>query len=1017
VDSGYILRVIKPTRSKVLRRTPDRANIGDSAEAVLEGDILDLLASPVAGGKMPLGAGFLPQTMAALGVAASAAYLALGEPARASGRPARAGGPRSGSETKNLAFAWTGGEFELSWRRPARRGEALVGRARLREMQRYTLRVDVETASAASGDVIMTGEIKFLAVRGGRALPLAEELLSFDHARLRLPFPDSLARAARRIARVALSPRRTVRILRTMVSKRAAQPAPQAESIEGDSPRLLLPMESLSMAVGDRVRLSVGVHNPGSARLNLTLDAREPFGFGVLAAPLLPMPFDLASGESSEVPWEITAQRPSEVNLGRPWQLEFILRSGQQECCRVCLPVEVADPEPGCIYYILTNDCETFDGGERTGDYRDNPQWLAMGNRNNFMDPQEYRVQMVEKPEALNLIAEKHGAAWTHFWCTSQRAAAEWAAGQSASGQWQEIIALLDDSIRRGCLRHEYAPHIHFGYEPDSGLPPQPRLLYDQETDGLIPNEFWDPKTNPQHHYHGWDGGRKGISYVKALGTFSEPDSKAGSLFRGCCHVDRLQRGRRQALCARTGAADFGLAPEDQRISTLAYLRNGLLANSDAGYYESVRQYPRGRQAYYCCADDLDREAADLSEAALVEFKVPDVRLESAHLDKLNTWFEKRWQALLARQSAGGGCASGAKAGGLASDSSIAPGVHAIMVHCHAMLMKGGSGRMEDTEGGDFSKLDRHLEYVTTRHPEVRFATMSEVALEFLDYYAPTLIALVDPRTEQVEQEGRMVRFRIRLLGRTIPVSPQQRHLVTVRPPAWMLTEQIDRAFVLRDGQEIAGLPGLQSPRADVPFEVDRRDALYELVLHLRDPISTPSEEGSWPADSQFASFQRPDIAASGQQEVLQIPCPRIVQVSRAHAEPTVGDSASILLPAGLLGLLLNPAAGGEDLLGRGLHPLGTFPIAIAACAAAAASGDPEPFSPSAWEVEHVRGRWRRPIKQDSALLGRAKLIEVQPSRVAAAFETFDEATGQCVMSGAVRLRKRADTGTEERSR
>lgn len=990
MDSGYILRVIKPTRSKVLRRTPDRASIGDSAEAVLEGDILDLLASPVAGGRMPLGAGFLPQTMAALGVAASAAYLALGE-----------------SETKNPAFAWTGGEFELSWTRPARRGEALVGRARLREMQRYTLRVDVETASAASGDIIMTGDIRFLAVRGGRALPLAEELLSFDHARLRLPFPDSLARAARRIARVALSPRRTARILRTMVSKRAAQPArPQAESIEGDSPRLVLPMESLSMAVGDRVRLSVGVHNPGSARLNLSLDAREPFGFGVLAAPLLPMPFDLASGESSEVPCEIIAQRPSEVNLGRPWQLEFILRSGQQECSRASLSVEVADPEPGCIYYILTNDCETFDGGERTGDYRDNPQWFAMGNRNNFMDPQEYRVQMVEKPEALNLIAEKHGAAWTHFWCTSQRAAAEWAAGQSATGQWQEIIALLDDSIRRGCLRHEYAPHIHFGYEPHSALPPQPRLLYDQETDGLIPNEFWDPKTNPQHHYHGWDGGRKGISYVKALGTFSEPDSKAGSLFKACCYVDRLQRGRRQALCARTGAADFGLAPEDQRISTLAYLRNGLLANSDAGYYEGVRQYPRGRQAYYCCADDLDREVADLSEAALVEFKVPDVRIESAHLDKLNTWFDKRWQALLARQ----------KAGGLAPDGSIAPGVHAIMMHCHAMLMKGGSSRMEDTEGGDFSKLERHLEYVTTRHPEVRFATMSEVALEFLDYRAPTLIAVLDPRTERVEQEGRMVRFRIRLLGRTIPVSPQQRHLVSVRPPAWMLTEQIDRAFVLRDGQEIAGLPGLQSPRADVPFEVDRRDALYELVLHLRDPISTPSEEEARPADSQFASFQRTDIPAPGQQEVLQIPCPRIAQVSRAHAEPTVGDSASVLLPAGLLRLLLNPAAGSEDLLGRGLHPLGTFPVAVAACAAAAASGDPEPFSPSAWEVEDVRGRWRKPIKQDSALLGRAKLTEVQQSRVAAAFETFDEATGQCVMSGAVRLRKRADAGAPGRA-
>jgi len=982
VDDGCILRVVKPTTTRAHRHRAGRATIGDSAEAVLEGDILDLLASPVAGGRMPLGAGFLPETMAPLAVAFCAACLAVGE-----------------SETKNPALAWTGGELEVSWSRPARRSEALVGRARLREMRRYTLDVDLETASAASGDVIMTGEFRFLAVRGGRALPLTEELLSFDHARVKLPFPDSWARAARRIARVALSPRRALRILRSMASKRAAPPTPpKAESIEGDSPRLILPMESLSLTVGDRLTLTIGVQNPGPARLNLSVDAREPFGFGVLAAPLLPMTFDVAGGEQRQVPWEITAQRPSEANLGRPWRLEFVLRSGQEECSRACLSVEVADPEPGRIYYILTNDCETFDGGERTGDYRDNPQWLAMGNRNNFMDPQEYRVQMVEKPDALNLIAEKHGAVWTHFWCTSQRAAAEWAAGRSATGRWQEIVALLDDSVRRGCLRHEYAPHIHFGYEPDSALPPQPRLLYDQATDGLVPNDYWRPDANPNHHYHGWDGGRKGISYVKALGTFSEPDTKAGSLFKACCCLDRLQRGRRQALCARTGAADFGLAAEDQRTSTLAYLRNGLLANSDAGYYERARQYPRGRQAYFCRADDIEREVADLSGAALVEFKVPDVRLESAHLDRLNTWFEKMWQALLARHAAGG----------LAPGGGAAPGVHAIMVHCHAMLMKGGSGRMEDTTGGDFARLDSHLEYVTTRHPEVRFATMSEVALEFLDYYAPRLIAVVDPRTERVEEEGKVVRFRIRLLGRAIPVSPQRRHLVPVRPPAWLLAEQVERACVLRDGQEIASFPGLQSPGADVPFEVDSRGALYELALRLRRPVPTTGEQDAWPADSEFAPFQQADLRWPSREEILQIPCPRVVRVSRAGAEPTVGDSASVLLPAGLLRLLLNPAAGSKGPLGRGLHPLGTVPLAVGGCAAAAASGEPEPFSPGCWEVEHVRGRWRKPIKQDSALLGTATLMEVRQDRVTAAFETFDEAAGQCVMSGTVRLRKRA---------
>ena len=50
-----------------------------------------------------------------------------------------------------------------------------------------------------------------------------------------------------------------------------------------------------------------------------------------------------------------------------------------------------------------------------------------LGNANGFMDPEEYRIQMIDKPRALNRIAERHGARWTHFWTTTQLAAARWA--------------------------------------------------------------------------------------------------------------------------------------------------------------------------------------------------------------------------------------------------------------------------------------------------------------------------------------------------------------------------------------------------------------------------------------------------------------------------------------------------------------------------------------------------------------------------------------------------------------
>jgi len=188
VSTDYLLRILKPTTTRISRHRPGRATMGDSAEALVEPGLLDLLASPVAGASMPLGAGLLPETMTALSIAATAAYLALGDQEREY-RPAD----------------WAGGELDLTWARPARRGETLIGRARLREMRRFTLHVDVETASADAGDVIMTGEIQFVAVRRGRALRLRDSLLAFEQPALEAVRDRCLARPARRAARALRS--------------------------------------------------------------------------------------------------------------------------------------------------------------------------------------------------------------------------------------------------------------------------------------------------------------------------------------------------------------------------------------------------------------------------------------------------------------------------------------------------------------------------------------------------------------------------------------------------------------------------------------------------------------------------------------------------------------------------------------------------------------------------------------------------------------------------------------------
>ena len=156
------------------------------------------------------------------------------------------------------------------------------------------------------------------------------------------------------------------------------------------------------------------------------------------------------------------------------------------------------------------------------------------------MDPEDDRLQMIEKPHRMNEVAEKYGARWTHFFTATQRFAAAWAAEQSSSGAWPRLIADLDESVRRGAVRHEYAPHIHFDYEPGSQLPPQPRLVYNPATDGILPNDYYDHITNPEHRHHDWDGAARGGPGVKALGDLRTLDSKTGSLYRSLRYLARL---------------------------------------------------------------------------------------------------------------------------------------------------------------------------------------------------------------------------------------------------------------------------------------------------------------------------------------------------------------------------------------------------------------------------------------------------------------------------------------------
>lgn len=545
------------------------------------------------------------------------------------------------------------------------------------------------------------------------------------------------------------------------------------------------------------------------------------------------------------------------------------------------------------VLYVLTEDCETFDGGERTGAYGDS---RILGNHNNWMDPEEYRIQMIEKPNALNRIAERYGARWTHYWTATQRFAAEWAAQRSTTGAWRALLKDLDRSVLVGSRQHEYAPHIHFDFEPDSVLPPEPRLLYDPATDGILPNEYYNPVHNPNHKYHGWDGGRKGIAYVRTLGTLTEPDSKTGSLRKSARHLSRLAFGGTYPITVRTGAADFGASPQDVAASTAALLANGFWADSDAGV--NATDGAPDRDVYFCQQEDIERKIDDPAGAGLVELRVPGITFDGSTLEELNDWFDQR----------------------IASCSG--PGVHIIVGMTHAMFMRGAPDPFRSVAGGDFETLDRHLRYVRTTYPAVEFATASEAVLAYLDYYAPVLRVIAGQPSE-TSHDGTVVTVPLQVLGQAIPVSPQAPVRVSVQVPHYFDPDLIKRVSVREKGVPVASAEP-PSDRARLPvidFSIRERWG-YELEVELAPQwhADLMDQLRTLEADAAPSAVLR---GGSGYDVIFQLRRPCCVFQEGDPSHPVVGDTQVWGFPNDVFRLVIHPVAGGAEPLGREFHPYG----------------------------------------------------------------------------------------------
>lgn len=821
---------------KIHRQNLGRVTVGDYGLCTLEPGTIQFFETVIAGTAVPLGADYLAPYMVPYGIAAAASYCVM-------------------DEHLEPGDALTGRQAELEWFNPAGLHDRIIGEATIVELDAGHARCHL-VARTAHGLPLMDGHTHLTVLRDGRPIP---------------------------------SP---------LVRRYGRAPDPDPPTIPGHQ-YLAWVQTPQPAELGHNALITIGLANPTDREVEIVLRLELPFGRGLSIESAPPAKITLTPGAFERVPVVLRADRPHEVNLGRPWPL-VVRATAADHTESHTAEIAVPDPRPGRIFYLLTEDCETFDGGPKTGDYG---PMAVLGNQNNVMDPEEYRLQMIDKPRRMNEIADRYGAKWTHFWCATQRFAVDWASAQSTTGSWPRLATDLDASIRQGAENHEYAPHIHFDYEPDSQLPPQPRLTYDEETDGILPNDYWDAETNPRHHWHDWDGAGRGISYIKNLGDLGELDSKAGSLWKSQRYLASLQINRRYPVIARTGGFDFGQAAEDQQISTAAYEANALPGNSDARAESGLP----ARGLYWCDPDDRTREIDSLAEARLAQLGVPrETTFSDAKAE--NTWFSNAIEA-----------ARGA-------------GVRAVHLMTHAMVMKGKPDPLRSLEGGSFDEFERHLDFVTNRYPEVEFATASEALVEYLDYYSPRLSAHVCPGVRAKSEDGAL-EYVIRLLGEGIRVDDANPATICVTAPPWFDATDVRELRILIEGTVAATATNFK-PTGRPSIEVELRTR---------------------PADLRLAVHVQADHPAARVDYFTEPPEPKrkpIFEVSVAQP-PRFNTN--------VLALLMNPIAGGDQPVGRRMHPVGAHPFATAFVAAFA--------DPAAGRLPRkIHLRWRTYCPEDIPL-------------------------------------------------
>lgn len=551
--------------------------------------------------------------------------------------------------------------------------------------------------------------------------------------------------------------------------------------------------QTFTSNVGDTAELKLlAVNQSKTALQNIEIKLIEPYGYGVATANPVQIIDDLQPGESKELVWQLSIRRADSVNLNKPWQVGFAVNGAKTS---EAVSISAVDNRPGKVFYVMTEDLEPIDSAGYPA---------AWGNKNGWLDADEYLVQMVYKAEALNNIAEQYGAKWTHYIAWPAVKAAEWAAGQSSTGKWQQTVAAIKQSvISQSQKGHEYGIHLHSDYDP---YLPGNVLSYNREVDGLWAN----------HLKHGW------AHSVFDEGDFNNYASRVGLLYNYRRILDDLAKEspQGQILTARAGSFDFGDGSTEEAKSTAAFYKTGLWGSTDAdGNAGGITSGDYGQEIYFAAPDDINAKATNLGNLGIVEFKPTPrdfINYDSQSAVVMNNKVDQGMNEFIRQDQ-------------------VKPGIHAIVGFTHAMFIM-GDGDWTSVQGGQFDVINQHLAYLKTTYVDTGkliFGTATQLVAAYLDYYTPKPIAIYG---KIISSNRFCSEYELKILGHDIVIDEIHPHKVAVKYPLYK-RDSAYRITILKNGSSIYSTWGLPTPHNDIEFIVDDAQAKYTMKIYHDDTL------------------------------------------------------------------------------------------------------------------------------------------------------------------------------------